>query len=89
MLTLVKYVQHPLELFDRNDALGEQHGAAVGGQDDARQVVLSRGQEGKTLHVSGALMRVTFVNVYCINIGNANEWILFAPHTYYCPEGIS
>ena len=57
----------------RNDALGEQHGAAVGGQDDAGQVVLSRGQEGKTLHVSGALMRVTFVNVYCINIGTANE----------------
>ena len=64
MLILVKYVQHPLELFERNDALGEQHGAAVGGQDDAGQVVLSRGQEGKTLHVSGTLIRVSYVYVY-------------------------
>ena len=59
-----------------NDALGGQHGAAVGGQDDAGQVVLPRGQEDKTLRVSGTLMRVTEVfNSLCIIISLANEWV--------------
>ena len=39
-----------------HDALGGQHGSAVGGQDDAGQVVLPRGQEDKTLCVSGTLL---------------------------------